>query len=201
MARIYGRRMNQCGATAKGVFWRDEKWQTLRFERLCGIFEPADLGNGGITINDLGCGYGALFEYIADWPLMTGSQYFGYDITQEMIAAGRDRITDPRAKFIRHMQATQQADYSIASGTYNMHGNADEKAWMTYVETSLKQLWAKTDKALAFNMLREDETEQYDGLYYIDPEYMRRFCQKHLSENVEMFNERPMPDVTFFVRR
>lgn len=201
IARIYGRRLDQCGATAKGVFWKGEVWQRRRFERLSELFEPADMASGGISINDFGCGYGAFFEYLAAYPVLRDSRYYGYDISQEMIAACRDRISDPRATFYRKMWASKQADYSFASGTYNMNGNADDDDWWEYVEASLRQLWHRTDKALAFNMLRDDEEERYDGLYYTDPERVARFCRKHLSEDVEMFDERPMPDVTFFVRR
>lgn len=201
VARIYGRRLDQCGATAKGVFWRDESWQQRRFARLCEIFAPADAATGGVTINDFGCGYGAFFDFIADQPVMTASCYYGYDISQEMIAACRDRITDPRATFIRKMWATKHADYTFASGTYNLNGHADPKAWQEYVEASLRQLWHRTGKALAFNMLRVDEAEKFDGLYYIEPDSMLNFCRQHLSENIEVFDERPMPDVTYFVRR
>lgn len=201
VARIYGRRLDQCGATAKGVFWRGEEWQELRFERLACIFEPSDASKGGITINDFGCGYGAFFDFLADQPVMSDSNYYGYDIVQEMIAACRDRITDPRAKFIRKMWATKTADYSFACGTYNMHGNANEDDWRGYVEDSLKQLWGKTNKAMAFNMLRRNSDDQYPGLYYIDPEDMRQFLIKNFSDNVEVFDETPLPDVTFFVRK
>ena len=201
VARIYGRRLDQCGASAKGVFWKGEVWQRRRFERLCDIFAPADMASGGVSINDLGCGYGAFFEYLREFPVLRGSRYYGYDISQEMIAACRDRISDPRASFHRKMWASKRADYSFASGTYNLHGNADEDQWLEYVEASLRQLWHRTDKALAFNMLRLDEKEKYDGLYYTDPERVRAFCVKYLSEDVEMFDESPMPDVTFFVRR
>lgn len=201
VARIYGRRLDQCGATAKGVFWRGEEWQELRFERLACIFESSDAAKGGISINDLGCGYGAFFDFLGDQPVMSGSNYYGYDIVQEMIAACRDRITDPRAKFIRKMWATKTADYSFACGTYNMNGNANEGEWRVYVEDSLKQLWGKTNKAMAFNMLRRDSDDQYPGLYYIDPEDMRQFLISNFSENVEVFDETPLPDVTFFVRK
>jgi SAM-dependent methyltransferase len=201
VVRMYGRRLDQCGATAKGVFWRGEEWQELRFERLACIFEPSDAAKGGITINDLGCGYGAFFDYLVSQPVMSGSNYYGYDIVQEMIAACRDRITDPRAKFIRKMWATKTADYSFACGTYNMNGNANEDEWRGYVEDSLKQLWGKTNKAMAFNMLRRDSDDQYTGLYYIDTEDMRQFLISNFSENVEVFDETPLPDVTFFVRK
>lgn len=201
VARIYGHRLDQCGATAKGVFWRGEVWQRRRFERMCEIFSDADMASGNITINDLGCGYGAFFEFLAEYPVMQHSRYIGYDISQPMIAACRDRISDPRARFLRKMWASEDADYSFASGTYNLNGNADEKDWGDYVEASLRQLWKRTSKGLAFNMLRIDDADKYEGLYYIDPEQMLAFCRKHLSEDVEMYDERPMPDVTYFVRR
>lgn len=201
VVRIYGRRLDQCGATAQGVFWRGEEWQELRFERLACVFDPNDAAKGGITVNDFGCGYGAFFDFLSQQAVMNNSKYYGYDIVQEMIAACRDRITDPRAKFFRKMWATKTADYSFASGTYNMNGNANEDDWRSYVEASLKQLWGKTDKAMAFNMLRRDSEDQYPGLYYIDPEDMRRFLIKTFSKNVDVFDEQPLPDVTYFVRK
>ena len=201
VARIYGRRLDQCGANAKGVFWRGETWQRRRFERLTEIFTDADMASGGVTINDFGCGYGAFFTYLTEYPVLRDSRYYGYDISQEMIAACRDGITDPRASFHRKMWATKRADYSFASGTYNLHGSADDDAWWEYVQASLRQLWHRTGKGMAFNMLRDDEEERYEGLYYTDAEKVLRFCHKYLSEDVEVFDESPMPDMTFFVRR
>lgn len=201
VARIYGRRLDECGATARGVFWKDEAWQIKRFERMAEVFDPEDAAAGGVTVNDFGCGYGAFFDFLAARPVMNGSRYIGYDISQEMIAACRDRITDPRAKFLRKMWATERADYTFACGTYNMYGRADGKEWLEYVEASLIQIWSKTGKALAFNMLRDDEPEQYQGLYYADAERMRRFCAANLTSTLDVFDERPMPDVTYFLRR
>ncbi len=165
------------------------------------IFTPHDMATGNVSINDFGCGYGAFFEFLADYPIMQNSRFYGYDISQPMIAACRDRISDPRAQFYRKMWATRTADYSFASGTYNLNGDADEEAWGKYVEASLMQLWKRTTKGLAFNMLRQDADDDFQGLYYIDPERMLKFLRENLSDDVEMFDERPMPDVTYFVRR
>lgn len=201
VARMYGQRLDQCGATARGVFWRGEEWQEVRFERLCSVISPHDAANGGISINDFGCGYGAMFDFLIKEPVMNGSTYYGYDIAQEMIAACRDRIVDPRAKFFRKMWATKKADYSFACGTYNLNGNADEEDWRKYVQSSLAQLWGKTTKAMAFNMLRRDSEDQYPGLFYIEPEEMVTFLTENISANVEVFDESPLPDVSYFVRR
>ncbi len=198
---MYGRRLDQCGTTAQGVFWRDDEWHVQRFVRFAEVFSSQHTVSGGVTINDLGCGYGAFFDYLAPLPIMHGSTYYGYDIAQEMIAACRDRINDTRAVFLRKMEATHQADYSFACGTYNLCGHADRSHWQDYVEDSIKQLWQMSDVALAFNMLRDDAADKYDGLHYIDPQYMEDFCRTHLSANVVIFDEHPLPDVTYFVRR
>ncbi len=201
VARTYGRRLDQCGANAQGVFWRGETWQKLRFERMAEVFSEADTERGGIRINDFGCGYGAFFTYLSERPVMRGSTYYGYDISQEMIAASRDAISDPRATFIRHLWVTKKADYSIACGTYNLTAGAPEARWLRYVEASLAHLWKHSEKALAFNLLRDDADEQYPGLCYIDPQRFLDFCRRELSANVEMIDETPLPDVTFFVRK
>lgn len=200
VVRAYERRLSQFGPEARGVFWRNEDFQRRRYDILYGIFDDVDMA-GGLTIHDFGCGYGALFDYLADKPVMRASRYIGTDMSSEMVAAARKRVSDPRAGFLRHLMATGIADITFASGTYNMHVGQNEEDWETYVKASLKQLWGKTRKALAFNMLRDDADERHDGLYYINGRDMFDFCARELSPNSTMRNDAPLPDWTFFIRR
>jgi len=200
VVRAYERRLQQFGPEARGVFWKDEDFQAMRYDILYDVFDDADQA-GGITIHDFGCGYGALFDYLKDKPVMRASRYIGTDMSADMVAAAQKRITDPRASFIRHLMAMDQADITFASGTYNMHVGQDEADWEDYVKASLKQLWGKTRKALAFNMLREDAEDRYDGLYYINGRDLFDFCTRELGPNVTIQNDSPLPDWTFFVRR
>jgi SAM-dependent methyltransferase len=198
--RAYERRLRKFGADARGVFWKDRDYQHKRYDILCSIFDDIDLA-GGITIHDFGCGYGALFDYLKDHPVMKASRYIGTDMSADMIRTAQERVDDPRASFVRHLIAMDPVDISFASGTYNMHVGQNEADWEEYVKASLKQLWSKTRKGLAFNMLREDADEQYDGLYYINGRDLFEFCTRELSSNVTLQNDSPLPDWTFFVRR
>jgi SAM-dependent methyltransferase len=200
VVRAYERRLKQFGPEARGVFWKDEDFQRQRYDILSQVFDDADQA-GGITIHDFGCGYGALFDYLKDQPVMHASRYIGTDMSSEMITAAQNRIADPRASFLRHLMAIDQADVTFASGTYNMHVGQDEEDWEDYVKASLKQLWGKTRKAMAFNMLRDDVVDRYDGLYYINGRDLFEFCTRELSPNVTIQNDSPLPDWTFFVRR
>jgi len=110
---------------------------------------------------------------LKDRPVMNESRYIGIDISQAMIDEAENCTQDPRAKFHRHLIATEEADYTFVCGTYNMNLSADEGEWLEYVKASLEQLWSKTRKALGFNLLRADAPDQYPGLYYADGRRLR----------------------------
>src|SRR3989339_1295714 len=111
VSRVYTYRINECGPVANGVFWKDSDGQILRLELLLQTVAQEDL-NGPITINDLGCGYGALFDLVKNEPMMRGGRYIGYDISPEMIATAKAQYNDARATFIVSPVATEVADYS-----------------------------------------------------------------------------------------
>ena len=201
IAALYTYRLKEFGATARGVFWRNDDGQRLRFEVLLGVIDVAD-DKGGISIADLGCGYGALFDFIAGRPFMQGSRYYGYDICEDMVREAGRRIKDPRARFDQSLMAMQPADYSFVSGTYNMKLDDSDREWAAYVEANLRDLWAKTRKGLAFNMLcAATKGRKEHDLYYADWRVFRDFCAKELSPNVTVLRDYPLAEWTIYVHR
>lgn len=59
VAGYYSEKLAQHGETAKGVDWNSEASQSLRFAQLSKIGE----GTEEYSLNDLGCGYGALYGF------------------------------------------------------------------------------------------------------------------------------------------
>lgn len=196
----YERRLRRYGTTAQGVFWRNDEWQRRRYDILARIFDD-DALKGGITIHDFGCGYGALFDYLADHPVMRASRYIGTDMSDAMIEAAEKSITDPRASFRRHLWAEDMVDYTIVSGTFNMLMDADAAEWRDYVEVSLKRLWRTSRRGLAFNMLNSLSEGKFAGLYYVPPENMLAFARAEMDPAAELSIDTPMPDFTIFARR
>jgi len=197
---IFDRNIVKHGPSAKGVYWKNPEGQVLRYEILLGIIGKDDLG-GGIFLNDLGCGYGAMFDIIADDPLMQNSRYFGYDLSGEMIRHAKSHTDDPRAQFFKSDHALHVADYSFASGTFNMHAGQDNELWKGCVLESLRALWLKTRKGMAFNMLDKNHPESLKGLYYADRDIYLDFCRTELSPNVELVTDYPLEEWSIFVRR
>ena len=196
VVRAFDKRLSEWGATARGVYWRNEQGQRLRFEVLARALAHE---SGPFTVNDLGCGYGAFFDYLAPEFEDRLTRFTGYDIAPLMLAEAKARIKDPRARFVRGLAATEDADYSFASGTFNMCLKADLAEWTAYIEASLAHLFGKTRKAMAFNMLTGAGTAR-EGLYYADPAHFVLYCQK-LGKKVQLAVDYPLLEWTIFVHR
>ncbi len=199
VSRAYSYRVNQCGPVANGVFWKNEDGQVLRYELLLQAIAEEDL-NRPISVNDLGCGYGALFDLLADQPFMNEGIYYGYDISPLMIDEAKARHNDQRAQFFESPIATETAEYSFVSGTYNMNFGASRIVWEDYLTTNLTHLWSKTSKVMAFNMLDNRSKERLDDLYYADRNRMLEFAMS-LSVDVDIIDDYPLDEFTIYVRR
>lgn len=200
VVRAYERRLRNHGATPQGVFWRSQDSAEIRFEILIQLIK-AEHQSGGIQIADLGCGYGAFWDYIKDEGFMQGSLYTGYDMSGEMIEAATHRVTDGRASFVRQVQVVAGCDYGFASGTFNMNLGWDEAEWDAYVRASIELLWSRCRHGMAFNLLSADKREDMQGLYYADPKAYERFCRDRLSADVRLVDDYPAPDFTVLVWR
>lgn len=200
VVKAYRRRLLEFGATPQGVFWRNQTNVDKRFEVLLRIFDDAALA-GEITVNDLGCGYGAFFSVLQSHPALRGSRYIGYDVCTDMLDAAEKRIRDPRATFVRSAAPTETADYSFASGTFNLKLQASERPWADYVKALLALLWQKTGKGLAFNMLDIRQKRAGDGLFYADPGDFADFCRTSMSPRLELVENYGLPDWTMLIRR
>lgn len=80
VARYYGSRLSEHGATARGVDWNGTDSQFLRFEQLAKVLpEVGSTGERTFSVKDVGCGYGAMFDYLSErYP---GLDYLGTDIS------------------------------------------------------------------------------------------------------------------------
>ncbi|MCJ8344919.1 class I SAM-dependent methyltransferase, partial [bacterium] len=88
--KLYNDSLTEHGMKSKGVGWNTSEGQSLRFDKLIEL-----LGNQpeSFSVNDLGCGFGSMFEYFESKALNV-CNYNGYDISQEMLDSARLRLHD-----------------------------------------------------------------------------------------------------------
>jgi SAM-dependent methyltransferase len=200
VAHLYSENLETHGVDPKSVGWRDEASQRLRFAKLAEVIDPAT-ASSGITVNDLGCGYGAMFRYLDEIPPVRLTQYFGYDISEEMLLAAERYAADPRAKFERSSRITNQADYSFVSGTFNVRFEESDEAWTAHMTDALLDLSENSRRGFAFNALSTYVDWKQDNLYYADPFFFFDFCKRNISRYVSLLHDYPLFEWTMIVRK
>jgi len=198
IARYYSEKLVLHGETARGVDWNGEASQTTRFVQLCQIIDPA----ASFTINDIGCGYGALYDFLLH--NYEAPTYLGIDVSESMIHAARTRLnSDPRAHFEVTNIPPQIADYGVASGIFNVRLNHTDSEWSAYLEATLDMMHATSRKGFAFNCLTtySDTDKMRDHLYYADPAVVFDSCKRRYSRHVALLHDYGLYEFTILVRK
>jgi cyclopropane fatty-acyl-phospholipid synthase-like methyltransferase len=198
VAAYYSSKLAQYGQTPRGVDWNGEEGQMLRFEQLCKLIEVRDR----FSLNDLGCGYGAFYDFLAS--RYGRIAYVGIDISEPMIRAAEERCrTKPEVRFVLANAPDQVADYSVASGIFNVRlGRADDE-WRAYVQGTLDVLHEKSNLGFAFNCLTSysDADRKRDNLFYAEPGAMFDLCKRRYSRNVALLHDYDLYEFTLVVRK
>ncbi|MEE2760414.1 MAG: hypothetical protein VYE18_03110, partial [Pseudomonadota bacterium] len=88
VAKTFGRSYKTYGPVHKALAWVDPERMLRRFQIFAGLI--THLGEDQpISVNDLGCGYGPMFDTFCKLPALKNGRYRGYDISPEMIKAAR----------------------------------------------------------------------------------------------------------------
>ena len=198
VADYYTNKIRLYGETPRGVDWNGDQSQMLRFEQLSKII----LKRNDFTLNDLGCGYGALLDFLnKDFSKFS---YCGIDISGEMIDVALKRYKDEdEVRFIKSSIPDVSANYGIASGIFNVRlGRADEE-WFNYLVATLDILNETSSEGFAFNCLTlySDEHKKKESLYYADPCKIFALCKKRYSKEVALLHDYGLYEFTILVRK
>lgn len=189
----------QHGPTPLGVDWHSAASQNLRFLQLlkiCDFDRP-------FSLNDFGCGYGALLEYLAQYHRRTKVVYRGIDLSPLMIAAAGNRWAKrPCTSFVVGSCCQKTADYSVASGVFNVRLGQSVESWEGYVEQILRDLCDHSRQGFAVNfMLPHDDAPTEDELYRTPRSRWITFCRKALGCAVRPLTDYGLREFTLLARR
>lgn len=199
VARYYSEKIAAHGDTPRGVDWNSEEGQFIRFEQLCKVVPPAA---PEFSLIDLGCGYGALLDYLQGRQLPC--DYLGVDVSDEMIrAAMRRHEALPGVRFITASTPDRAADYSVASGIFNVRQNRSDDEWFDYIQHTLDVLDRNSRLGFSFNCLTSysDEDKKRDDLYYADPCLLFDLCKRRYSRQVALLHDYGLYEFTIIVRK
>ena len=196
-AEYYSRKLAEFGATPKGADWNSLESQHLRFAQLLRVCDhEADL-----SINDYGCGYGALVDYLrADGRRF---DYGGYDASPAMIAAARERhAADAGCQFTSDRQALAPRRYTVASGVFNVKAASPAEEWWAYVTRAIDDIASASTAGFACNFLTSysDPPKQRPDLFYADPSEVLGHCLTRFGRRAAVLHDYPLYEFTVLVR-
>ena len=196
--QYYSEKVNAHGPTPQGVDWNSQESQELRFAQLLKVTEDFPFS----SINDIGCGYGHLRGYLhsRSWK----GSYYGIDISKAMIDEAISLYGDlPDTVFIVGEACAQSADYTVASGIFNVRLDTTDEEWEAYIYQTIEAMDRVSGKGFAFNCLTKysDPPLMRANLYYADPCALFDFCKTNLSKSVALLHDYGLYEFTILVRK
>ena len=200
VSSIYKDRFYKYHNTPKGVFWNNRMSQDLRLNIILDKITDNSTLNI-ISIGDVGCGYGRLFEIIKERKLDHKIIYSGFDINKEMVLFCKNNKYFHKAFFKIGTFPTQNVDYVVMSGTYNLTVIKNIKIWENYIIENLKSNWNYAKKALIFNCLVDQSRKIQKNLYYTELSWIKNICEKNFG-TFECIKHNMLPnDITIVLKK
>lgn len=198
--KFYQNNLQQFGSTAQGVGWKNDGAQKVRFSQLFKLVRSKET----FSINDLGCGVADFVDFLIHEKV--SFDYRGYDMMPEMIQRSRDKFVNNKLVQLQTISNTSeisQADYTIASGIFNIRLATSDEVWLRHILDTITIMNSKSNLGFAFNILSiySDLEFRKAELYYADPLYLFDFCKRTFSQNVALLHDYGQYDFTIIVRK
>jgi predicted TPR repeat methyltransferase len=198
VGQYYSEKIQTHGATARGVDWNSPESQALRFRQLLKVAER----EAPFSINDYGCGYGALADYLRDENYAFA--YRGFDISPQMVSKAEELHggAEQVVFFSEEAQLTE-ADYTVASGIFNVKLQVAEAEWEKYVLSTIEKISNLSRQGFAFNVLTKYSDKEFmrPDLYYADPLFLFDLCKTRYSRFVSLLHDYPLYEFTVLVKK
>jgi SAM-dependent methyltransferase len=198
VGQYYSRKIDTYGATPLGVDWSCAPTQEMRFVHLLKLCNFDD----AISLNDVGCGYGALLAFLAKRFRGKAVNYLGIDLSPAMIAHAQVLWKKRRdTAFAVASISPRTADYSIASGIFNVKLNQPVELWEHFVAKTLADMHATSRRGFSVNFLAPSAPmTAIPELYSAGPDVWRQHCEKAFNSRVEIIAGYGMQEYTLLVR-
>jgi SAM-dependent methyltransferase len=200
IAAYYSQKVLTHGPTPLGVDWPCVPTQELRFVQLLRLCDF----RSAFSLNDIGCGYGAMLAYLARRHRGKPVDYLGVDLSSAMLAEAV-QLWEKRhnTQFVLGHASPRTADYCVASGIFNVKLHQPEALWIRSVEKTLAAMYATCRRGFAVNFLAPlpDGIKGKPELYRAPSNQWKLFCEQEFGALVEQLDGYGLREYTLLVRR
>ena len=198
--RAYEDRLAALGPTPKGVFWRNRSTQIARFDALLNVITKVTPVANPI-IGDVGCGYGAMLDFIHNTSRYQNFQYIGIDINRAMINSCKQKFPNQKHMFLIGKCPPSPVDFCVFSGTFNLCHTNNTSLWLDYMFAKLRPCWQRSRYGLVLNLLCGHKAEVKNRIFYAERQTFITDASRVFGPTHARSTPHVTGDVTFFIAK
>ena len=200
LKRAYKDRLAPLGPAPKGVFWRNQSTQIARFEALLDLVTTVTPA-ANPSVADIGCGYGAMLEFLQKTPRYQRLNYIGVDINRAMINSCKQRFPAQKQLFFVGKQLPLPVDFCVFSGTFNLCHTMDTSLWQDYIFANLQHCWQRSRYGLVLNLLCAPQTQIKNQIFYAERQTFIANASRVFGPTHACSTPHVTGDVTFLIAK
>ncbi len=194
--RYYAGLARDVGPEPRGVSWDGRAIQEQCFAQFLRL-----IPEGASTVNDFGCGYGALLGYLQERG-RDPAHYNAYDNCVPMLKnlIMRYEGGDNKISILSLGGLVTVADYTVASGTFNTKFDNSVEDWEKWIRSMIVYMSSFSIDGFAFNLLSKANNE---ALYCTEPNKWCDFAYEEAARqygDVELIDDYAEDNFTIIVR-
>lgn len=207
LKKHYKQKFAEHGATPEGVDWGSNTADhLLRLDRMLAVLELGYWQDNRErpSLLDVGCGYGALFDYVQQRGLEL--DYFGIDICESMLEECKSRRSnDSNAAWlvgdILSLEGSRRFDYVVCNGIFTQKLEVSIKAMDQYMQTIVARMFDLWRIGIAFNVMTTHVNFIAPNLYYRNPAELLGWCMSTPTSRVRIDHAYPLFEYTVYLYR
>ena len=200
LKRAYKERLAALGPAPEGVFWRNQSTQIARFDALLDLVSSVT-SVANPMIGDVGCGYGAMLDFVQKTPRYQNFNYIGIDINRAMINSCKQKFPDQKHLFFVGKHPPSPVDFCVFSGTFNLCYTSDTLLWNEYMFTNLQQCWQRSRYGIALNLLCGPKTKITNQIFYAERQTFITAASRIFGPTHALSTPNVAGDVTFLITK
>lgn len=197
IAEHYKKCFEDHGDNHLGVDWPKYEDTLTRYKVMLEIIDEKE----EVSLLDFGCGAAHLYEFMLREKKEKYIKYSGLDINENFYdhCVKKYPEVDFFLKDINFDTEIPNFDYIVCNGTFTEKRELSYEEMFNFMSTSLKNLWSKTNKGIAFNVMSKLVDWERDDLFHVSMDEIGLFLKNNLSRNFVIRNNYKLYEYTIYV--
>jgi SAM-dependent methyltransferase len=187
------------GDNHRGVDWPDQADAEKRYRVMLEVIRQPR--TNPVTLLDLGCGAGHLYDYIRAHGMYQIS-YQGMDLSKPFVQLCRAKYPDVPfscGDVLDPDQAIPQCDYVVMNGVFTEKRDLSFDDMLAYFQRMLRRVFASAGIGVAFNVMSKQVHWERDDLFHLPLDTLAFFLTRELSRHFVIRNDYGLYEYTTYL--